>query len=232
MKKAIRKAWRKLSGHGDSLTKSETAVVDQFHQLYYHTGDQGGTWKNTRWLGVPTAKCPFDMWVYQEILFELRPDVILEAGTALGGSALYLASICDILKQGKILTVDIAKRNDWPVHPRIQYLVGSSVAPEIIQEMQRQIKPTDKVLVVLDSDHHKPHVLAELRTYSKLVTVGSYMIVEDSNVNGHPVFPDHGPGPMEAMDEFQAENHDFELDKSRLKFFLTFNPRGYLKRVK
>ena len=136
------------------------------------------------------------------------------------------------MKQGKIFTVDIEKQPNLPAHPRVEYLNGSSVAPEIIAHLQRQIRPADKVIAFLDSDHRKPHVLAELHAYSKLVTPGSYLVVEDSNVNGHPVFPTFGPGPMEAMEEFLAGHDSFVVDKSREKFFMTFNPRGYLKRVK
>lgn len=231
MKNKMRKMWRALKTRGAPLLKSEVEVVEAFHRIYYDTGDRGGTWNNTRWLGVKVAKCPLDLWVYQEMLFELRPDLILEAGTALGGSALYLATMCDILKQGRVISVDIERRPNLPVHPRIEYVVGSSAAPEIISYLQKQIRPTDKViLAILDSDHRQPHVLAELRAYSRLVTPGSYVIVEDSNVNGHPTFPTFGPGPMEAIEEFLAENKNFTVDKSREKFFMTFNPRGYLRR--
>ena len=88
------------------------------------------------------------------------------------------------------------------------------------------------LLVLLDSDHSREHVLDELRAYSPLVTPGSYVIVEDTNLNGHPVWPDFGPGPMEAVDIFLSESDDFVIDTSREKFYLTWNPRGYLKRVK
>jgi cephalosporin hydroxylase len=128
--------------------------------------------------------------------------------------------------------VDVDRQENLPVHPRIEYLNGSSASPEIIARLQKQIRPEDKVIAFLDSDHRKPHVLAELHAYSKLVTPGSYLVVEDSNVNGHPVFPKFGPGPTEAMEEFLAENRNFAADKSREKFFVTFNPRGYLKRIR
>ena len=232
MRKEIRKAWRAFRTGGAALTKSEAGVVDAFHRLYYETEDGAGTWKNMRWLGVDILKCPMDLWIYQELLFELRPDVILETGTAYGGSAFYLATLCDILKHGRIITVDIEARENRPVHPRVEYVTGSSASPEIIARLRKQIRPTDKVMAFLDSDHHKPHVLAELRAYAELVTPGGYLVVEDSNVNGHPVALDYGPGPMEAMEEFLAENKNFTVDKSREKFFMTFNPRGYLKRVK
>ena len=86
------------------------------------------------------------------------------------------------------------------------------------------------VLVILDSDHNMPHVLKEMEIYSEFVTKGSYMIVEDSNVNGHPIMPNWGPGPFEAIQRFLEENNSFEVDKNREKFYMSFNPNGYLKK--
>ena len=86
-------------------------------------------------------------------------------------------------------------------------------------------------MVILDSDHGKDHVLNELRTYSPFVTKGSYLIVEDTNINGHPVLHDFGPGPMEAVEDFLKENQNFTVDKSKEKFYLTFNPKGYLRKI-
>ena len=87
-------------------------------------------------------------------------------------------------------------------------------------------------MVILDSDHRKPHVLEELRIYGRLVPKGSYVVVEDSNINGHPVFPGYGPGPMEALEEFLAENKDFAIDETMEKHLMTFNPKGYLRKVR
>ncbi len=212
--------------------KSEKEIVERFHRLYYDLHQFGKTWKQTYWFGVRANKCPLDLWVYQEMLCEIRPDWIIETGTAYGGSAAFLASICDLLNQGRIITIDIAPREGRPKHPRIRYICGSSVEEEILNDVRGEIGPEDKVLVILDSDHRAPHVLAELRAFSKLVSLGSYMIVEDSNLNGHPVHADHGPGPMEAIEAFLKENNDFMIDKEREKFLLTFNPNGYLKKVR
>jgi cephalosporin hydroxylase len=189
---------------------------------------------NTRWLGVPVIKCPFDLWVYQEILFELRPDVVVECGTSKGGSAYFLSSMCELLGHGHVITIDLYPKPNRPQHERLTYLSGSSTDPKIVSEVTRRIRDADKsasVLVLLDSDHSREHVLDELRLYSPLVTPGSYVIVEDTNLNGHPVWPDFGPGPMEAVDTFLSENDDFVIDSSREKFYLTWNPKGYLKRV-
>jgi cephalosporin hydroxylase len=205
------------------------AIVRAFHRLYYYSPER--TFRETYWFGHSVKKCPFDLWVYQEMLHELRPDFIVETGTRFGGSARFFASICDLLDQGRIVSVDIDPAAVRPEHPRITYLEGSSTAPEIVAQVRETVGAAQSVLVVLDSDHSCAHVLEELRAYAGLVTPGSYVVVEDTNVNGHPVRPDFGPGPMEAVDLFLRERADFSIDGAREKFFLSFNPRGYLRRA-
>lgn len=205
-------------------------IVDEFHRLYYDSKSFGETWGDTRWLGVQTLKCPFDLWIYQEIISDLRPDLIIETGTFDGGSAFYLASVCDMLGHGEIITVDIEDVPGRPVHDRITYVIGSSVSDEAVAAVAAKAAGQKTVLVLLDSDHTQQHVLAELRRYHGFVTPGSYIVVEDTNINGHPVLPGLGPGPMEAVDAFLGENTDFEIDPTRERFMLTFNPRGYLRR--
>jgi cephalosporin hydroxylase len=205
-----------------------SSVVDQFHGLYYGRREQ--TWGNTFWLGHRALKCPLDLWCYQEMLHDVRPELIIETGTYHGGSALFLASICDLMGQGNVLTIDVDRREDRPRHPRITYLTGSSTSDAILRQVRRRAKGTSRVLVILDSGHAKDHVLAELLTYAPLVTPGSYLVVEDTNLNGHPVESDHGPGPAEAVAEFLEGNDAFARDESREKFLLTFNPGGYLKK--
>lgn len=204
-------------------------ITTQFHKLYYNSRPK--IWNNTYWLGVEVGKCPFDLWSYQEIINEIKPDLIIESGTGLGGSTLFFASCCDLVNNGKVISVDLDDPSDKPKHERITYLQGSSVSKEIVTKIQESLVGKKKVLVVLDSDHTKQHVLQELNIYNKFVTVGSYIIVEDSNVGGHPVKTGHYPGPMEAVKEFIKNNHDFIIDKSREKFLLTFNPNGYLKKI-
>jgi cephalosporin hydroxylase len=205
----------------------EASIVWAFHRLYYNSGSR--TWSNTYWLGTQTQKCPLDLWIYQELLNELRPAAIVETGTASGGGALFLASVCDLLGHGEIVTVDIEERRR-PSHPRVTYLSGSSTEREVVARVTRFVGDRAPVLVILDSDHSREHVFEELRTYAPLVTSGSYLVVEDTNVNGHPVLPDFGPGPMEAVEEFLAASSDFSVDAGREKFMLTFNPRGFLRR--
>lgn len=207
-------------------------VVERFHRFYYDAKSFGETWGDTQWLGVNALKCPFDLWVYQEILTELKPDLIIETGTYDGGSAFYLASICDLLGHGEIVTVDIDDKAGRPKHDRISYVLGSSVDDGILAGLEERARGKQTVMVFLDSDHRAEHVANELSRYHRLVTPGSYLVVEDTNVNGHPVLPDLGPGPMEAVEQFLATNHDFVVDKAREKFFLTFNPNGYLRKLR
>ena len=221
---------RELARRGrDALVAArQRRVVRPFHRLFYESSLR--TWSNTRWLGVPAQKCAFDLWVYQELLHELRPAVIVECGTADGGSALFLASICDLLGEGEVVSVDIRENPGRPLHDRITYLTGSSTAPAIVKAVQERVEGRSPVLVLLDSNHERDHVLDEMRLYGPLVTRGSYLVVEDSNINGRPVLSEFGPGPGEAIDAFLAESDGFDVDESREKYFLTFNPRGYLRK--
>jgi cephalosporin hydroxylase len=217
-----------LLAPGDGWREEVTAGC---HRLYYESGEAGGTWKDTRFLGVTTWKVPLDLWVYQELLWELRPGLVVETGTAHGGSALYLASLCDTIGHGEVVSVDIGHWPDRPAHPRLTYLTASSTDPRVVAEVAERARDAGTVLVVLDSDHSRDHVLAELRAYAPLVTPGSYLVVEDTIVNGHPVAEAFGPGPMEAVQDFLKERDDFEVDRSREKFLLTFNPGGWLRRL-
>lgn len=210
------------------MSNAETRIVEEFHRLYYN--EMIRTWTSTFWFGTPTLKCPLDLWVYQEIIHELKPDLIIETGTAGGGSALFLASLCELVGNGRVVTIDIERDEARVEHARIEYVQGSSTSGEVVERVRSLAQVSGVVMVILDSDHSKEHVLEELSLFSPFVTPGSYLIVEDTCVNGHPVLPDFGPGPREAVEEFLAQDGDFVVDPSKEKFFLTFNPGGYLKR--
>lgn len=212
--------------------KTEKNVVKSFHELYYNSEIWNKGLGNTYWFGIQTLKCPLDCWIYQEIIYKLKPDIIIECGTFNGGSALYLAGLCDLLNKGKVITIDIDSDKGKPRHKRIKYLVGMSTSEKIVGQIKKLVKPKDKVLVVLDSDHSRDNVIEELRIYNKFVNKGGYIIVEDTNINGHPVRPEFGPGPMEAVEIFLKENKDFAVDINQEKFYLTFNPNGYLQRIR
>lgn len=232
----------RLTGRGPNLANAKAflaesinaererhdTIIDEFHRMYYDARES--TWQNTRWIGNDVLKLPLDLWLYQEYLYEVRPDVVVECGTYMGGSALFMAHILDILGHGEVITIDLVDRGR-PDHPRISYIGGASTDPSVVADVRVRINGK-KSLVILDSDHSEANVYEELQAYAELVSIGSLLIVEDTNINGHPVYPEFGPGPMEALERFLAERSDFAPDPQAHKFFLTFNPRGVLRRLR
>jgi len=228
--------------------KRDRQVIDRFHELAYdqqfHFMSAGGDFQTatrdytpSKWLGIVTQQNPADAWVHQEIITEQKPDLIVETGTLLGGGALLWATILEqVNPEGRVLTIDIEDRvkgaKDVPLFQRrVDRIVASSTAPGTVAEVKRRAAGK-AVLFILDSNHTRDHVLAELRAYAPLVKVGGYVIVQDSNVNGHPLLPGHGPGPYEAIEAFLKEDGRFVADRSRERFLFTMHPMGYLKRVK
>lgn len=220
-----------VAKEGVIRTLVSSDVVIKFHELYYGTNNL--TWLNTKWRGVYLAKCPLDLWQYQEIIAEKQPDVIIETGTWHGGSALYLRDMLRIAGKEKaiVITIDTAPMGTFKDEDGVIQLIGNSCSPIIEEAAKKYIVSSDKVMVILDSDHSKPHVLAELNVWGKYVSAGHYLIVEDTNVNGNPIYTDHGPGPMEAMIEWLRGHPEFKTDEHRERFLMTFNPKGYLKRL-
>lgn len=211
----------------------DQSIVKRFNQIYYDSN----VWKRTRFLGIPAQQNPCDLWIIQEIITELKPDFIVETGTYKGGSTLFFAAILEkINDRGKVISIDVNPQIDAASQfdtfkNRVEIIKGNSVSSKVIQMIAQRVK-NDSVLVTLDSLHTKEHVLREMNLYSKFVSLGSYMIVQDTNINGHPVYPKFGPGPMEAVEEFLGHNKDFEIDHSKEKFLLTSYPSGYLKRIR
>jgi cephalosporin hydroxylase len=198
-----------------------------FHHAFYDARE----WERSRWLGVAALKTPQDLWIYQEIIYETRPDLIVETGTFNGGSALYLATVCDAIGSGRILSIDLRLQDDLPNHARLEYVAGSSTDPAILARVRDEADKSGRVMVLLDSDHSRDHVLEELRGYGPLVTEGCYLVVEDTNINGHPVNRYWGPGPMEALQAYLSEGAPFTVDRERERFMLSFNPNGFLRRT-
>ena len=141
------------------LRPEEHQVVDAFHKLYYPL------FSDTKWMGMTAAKCPFDLFVYQEIIHELRPDLIIEGGTYDGGSAIFMASICELIGHGEIVTIDVDGRQR-PQAPRVSYWTGSTVSSETIEHLERLVDGKKTVLVILDDDHSRDHVLQEMHLSS------------------------------------------------------------------
>jgi cephalosporin hydroxylase len=194
-------------------------------------------WADMKWMGVTTLKSASDMWNYQEILFALKPSLFVEFGTRYGGSALYFAAVMrQIGQRFKLLTVDIdadtvsaQTRQD----PDIEVMTSSSTDPRVADRIAAlRLEYPGPIFAILDSDHSEAHVLGEMKLLRPVLVKGDYVIVEDSNVNGHPVYPSHGPGPFEAIEAYFREfpddySHDVKREK---KFGFTWAPNGFLIR--
>jgi cephalosporin hydroxylase len=205
----------------------DRASIARSHDVLY----ESDAWTKATWLGAQALKNPLDLWVYQEIMVETKPELVVETGTYRGGSALFLGSMCDLLGSGEVISIDIEPvREEYPGHPRVTYLGGrSSTDSEVVAEVRARADGR-RTLVVLDSDHSQAHVEAELEAYAPVVPVGCYLIVEDSNIGR--IRKDLLPGPLEAIEAFLSRTEEFEIDREREKFLITFNPSGYLRRVR
>lgn len=205
----------------------------EYHQKNVHQGMLNGAQDiQQSWMGRTIWKNPFDCWVYQEIIYDTKPDVIVELGVAHGGGTLYLASILDLCggPSAQVIGIDsdLSRVKDLR-HPRIKLIGGNCLDPATVGQVT-ELCQGRKTMVIADCDHSKAHVIEELRTYSPLVSVGCYFIVEDGicDVMGwQPV-----PGPQAACSEILRESPNFINDKRlREKYLITYNFDGYLKRI-
>lgn len=272
-------------GAKDWHDDAKFVTMMEFEQLFYDSADT--TWQTMTWMGIPIQKNPCDLWIYQELIYRIKPTVIIETGTLFGGSALYLAHLLDLMSSvnapkaenpiptaafapkrsespigqgaalshvlsqpdlespsdgalraafpGRVITVDCQPRQNRPFHPLISYVHGNSADVKTTLQVEEIMRAVEmflplRVMVILDSDHEFSHVLREMELYSGFVTPGSYLIVEDTNLNGHPVWSDYGPGPREAIEQFIISHNEFMRDAGCERLMLSFNRGGYLRR--
>ena len=194
-------------------------------------------WEHTTWRGTPVFKYPEDLLIYEEIIHDpaVWPTVIVETGTAQGGSAVFFADMLDILPDPymrHVFTVDIVD-HVTTYDPRVAYHQGSSVDPATVEWVRSRIDATDMVMVVLDSEHLEDHVYAELDLWAPLVTPGSYLVVEDTFISRYGCrgarFQDGST--WEALQRWLPDHPEFLPDPKREKFMLSMNPGGWLRRV-
>jgi cephalosporin hydroxylase len=201
------------------------------------------------WMGVPIIQMPPDIVATQEIIWKAKPDVIIETGVARGGSVIFYASILALIGRGKVIGVDIDIRahnrdtiEKHPMASRIALIEGSSIAAETVARVKAEIPRGANVMLILDSDHSRAHVLAELRAYAPLVTSGQYLIVADTMLglmrpDQTPTSRSHfwpaGDEPMAALNDYLRETDRFEPDaETNGKMIFANSPGGYLRCVK
>ncbi len=175
-------------------------VKAAFHRLYHQRGES--TYNSTYWLGAQAQKCPLDMWSFQEILYETKPDVLVEMGTFKGGSAYFFASIFDLLKHGRVVTVDIEDFKGKPAARKDHLPARLLDLGEIVAKVRSSIAPGERVMVVLDSDHHRDHVLKSCGSTAGWCPRAAIWLSRTPTSTGTPSCPNSARAPWEAVEEF------------------------------
>ena len=226
-----------------SEKKEDVKTIDSEYQnlnqmtlsgwLDYH--QKNVVFDKVSWMGIPTLKTVLDLWIYQELIYSLRPDLIIEMGSFKGGSTLYLAQMLEQIGHGCIISVDLDHSHFMASHTRITTVTGSTQDPAIIERLKGEASGRS-VMIIHDADHSRNMVLADLQTYADLVSKNSYFIVEDGVVD---LFAEDtllgstmgGPGPLPAVRKFLEQDQRFIIDRSCERYLLTYNPCGYLKKI-
>jgi cephalosporin hydroxylase len=238
---------------GTELRTLSLHSPEAFHLLSRFWLEVGWTQKYSysfTWLGRPIVQLPEDVLRIQEVIYQVKPDVIVETGVAHGGSLIFYASLCKTMEKGRVIGIDIEIRPSnraaveaHPLSPYITLLEGSSTDPEVVKQVRAAIRPKEVVLVLLDSCHSKNHVLEELRAYSPLVSKDSYIVATDGIMGvlaGAPRTEAEWSwnNPTQAVAEFLPLTQDFVLEEPPLLFNesgiserISYWPSAYLKRV-
>lgn len=236
-------AFRKSVEDRINSYKSNEALKKAAQEFNYQSNKEKYSY-NFSWMGRPIIQYPQDMIAMQEIIWHVKPDLIIETGIAHGGSLIYYSSLLELIGHGQILGVDIEIREhnrseieNHPMSHRIKMIEGSSIDPEVFETVQKFSKKYQKILVCLDSNHTHAHVLKELEMYSQLVSIGSFCVVFDTIIQDMPPKMydrpwDVGNNPKTAVFEFLEMNKNFVVDNSiDCKLLISVNPSGYLHRI-
>jgi cephalosporin hydroxylase len=216
----------------DGLPTEAQPIPDELRTAFVDAIWRSLAWQTTTWLGRSVPQPPNDLFAYQEIIARTRPDWIVETGSGTGGRALFLASVCELLGHGRVLSIEGSADCERAEHPRITYLTGDPRHARTAREVRELVGSSAQTLVILGSQGNRQQMLAEFRHYSPLVPLGSYVVMEDTILNGHPVWPTFGAGPSEAVVHLTNAQSDFVPDPELERWGMTFNPHGFLKRVR
>jgi cephalosporin hydroxylase len=199
--------------------------------FYMQLIDRTQNFHTTRWIGHQTWQSVFDAWTAAEVIADVKPDLIIECGTYQGGSALFYADLLTLLGKGRVISIDTERLHNL-AHAKVEFWLGSSTSPDIVSRAGEAAEACrGPVMVVLDSDHTRDHVLSEMEHYSALVTRGSYMMVQDGIIDVLPTMKAGRPGPLVAIRDFLQHHPEFEVDYQRSdQFLVSHSPMGWLRR--
>jgi cephalosporin hydroxylase len=212
------------------FSAEESETINDFNKLFFKQWNK----YPRRWAGTKLVKYPTDLFIYQMIITGNKPDFIIETGTFLGGSALFFASVCDLIGHGHVIGIDKREIRGRAKHPRISYIVGRATGADTLRKV-KEIVGDGSCMVVLDSDHRKGHVKRELTKYSKIVTKGQYLVTEDTMLGTDVVKWKYGKedSPKKAVDWFIGQcNEEFVVDPLENRYMVSMNPGGWLRRIK
>jgi cephalosporin hydroxylase len=212
---------------GDRPIPLPDELRDTFTTAYHRTL----AWRETRWLGRRVPNAPTDLLAYQEVLTEVRPDWVIETGTGGGGRGYFLATVCELLGHGEVISIDPRQHENRPPHPRLRYLTAAPHQPEARKQVTAIVGDQPHAVVILGSRARRDRTRKEFESFAPLVPVGSYLIVEHTVLNGFPVDASFGPGPHEAVRRMMNLHGEFHADTTRERHALTFNQGGFLRRI-
>ena len=238
------------AGQTETLDLYSTEAFEAISRQWVRVGWNQKYQYTFSWMGRPVIQLPEDMIRMQEVIFQLKPDVIIETGVAHGGSLIFYSSLCKAMDQGRVIGIDIEIRTHnraaieaHPLNDRITLIEGSSTATEVVAKVKSLVHPDESVLVILDSNHSYTHVLNELEAYAELVTPGSYLVATDGIMydladvpRGTPNWSTDNPS-LAARDfaarhlEFVIEQPSWPFNESLLQENVTHWPGAWLKRA-
>jgi cephalosporin hydroxylase/predicted O-methyltransferase YrrM/glycosyltransferase involved in cell wall biosynthesis len=223
--------WRSAQRTGpDGRPTKPVPIPEELADYYLDLYWRSMAWKNVTWLGQRVPHPPADLIAYQAIVATARPDFIVETNRRSGGRALFLASVCDLVDHGHIISVSPSSEARLPDHPRITYVDGGPLDDEVMTKVHGMVGDPPNAMLVLGLAG-RFGLVHTFDKYADLVPVGSYVIFEETIVNGHPVWPGMGPGPHEAVTQILRSRGDFVQDTDMERFGVSFNPGGFLRRT-
>jgi cephalosporin hydroxylase len=223
--------FKDAANRGSDLPEVPAPIPQELATEFVEAYWQSLAWRQTTWLGQRVPRPPTDLFAYQELIAKLRPDWIVDIRAGAGGRAWFLATVCDLLGHGQVIAIERKQAPKAPQHDRIRYITGRSVDDDMVAEVHDLVGEPPNALVILGARAPARRISEEYRLYGDLVPVGGYLVVEDTIINGHPVWPNFGPGPAEAVKGIAERRDDFVSDVSMSKYRLSFNPNGFLKRM-